>query len=106
MEQSQTMNRRQYRTANPRTAGALAACSLETWEILCRSPRRAKACARAAEPKSRALEGLIVWRYGAWGSSQLVPSGGDVGTIAVSSVVRKVSIDFAFRHLKDPGARL
>src|SRR6266481_4294306 len=106
MEQSQTMNRAPVLDREPSNGWALAACSLETWEILCRRPRRAKACARAAEPKSRALEGLIVWRYGAWGSSQLVPSGGDVGTIAVSSVVRKVSIDFAFRHLKDPGARL
>ena len=37
-------------------AGAGAACSLETWVILCRGSSGAKASARAAGPEWRALE--------------------------------------------------
>src|ERR1700690_3445583 len=48
--------RSQYRTAYRRRAGALAAGAMETWTLLCRRPGGAKACARAAGPKSRALE--------------------------------------------------
>jgi hypothetical protein len=51
----------------------VAACALETWALFRRGPGRAKACTRAADPKSRALETdasrLNGRRHGAWGSS-------------------------------------
>ena len=46
----------QYRTSHPRGAGAVEMCSLETWALFRGGPGRAKACARPAGPKSRALE--------------------------------------------------
>jgi len=58
---------------------------LETWALLRRGPGGTKACARAAEPKSRALEthasGLNGWHHGAWGSSAVF-SVGAVGPTA------------------------
>jgi hypothetical protein len=56
----------------PRRAGAFATCSLEARALFCRGPRGAKACARAGDPKSRALETdasrLNGRCHGAWGS--------------------------------------
>ena len=46
----------QYRTAHSRGAGAVAACSLEARALFGRGVSRATAGARAADPKSRALE--------------------------------------------------
>ena len=64
----------QYRTAQPRRAGAVAACARKG--LRCRGPSGAKACARAADPKSRALETdasrLNGRRHGAWGSSAVL----------------------------------
>jgi len=40
----------------PRRAGAVAACSLETWALSCRGLSGAKACARAADPKLKSPE--------------------------------------------------
>src|SRR4029077_3204742 len=48
--------RYQYGTAHSRRPSAVATCSLETWALFRRGPGRAKACARPAGPKSRALE--------------------------------------------------
>jgi hypothetical protein len=66
----------QYRTAHPRRAGAVEMCSLKTWALFRGGPSGAKACARPAGPKSRALETdasrLNARRHGAWGSSAVL----------------------------------
>jgi hypothetical protein len=53
--------------------------TLEAWALFCRGASRAKACARAADPKSRALETdpsqLTRGLHGAWGSSAVLSHG-------------------------------